>query len=606
MQQLARIPLTMIHISLTALSYFVSAHLGLWLASLPGDITPVWPPSGVALAIIIIGGNRMAIGVMLGVFCTELSVHEISFIGMVIAFCIALVNTLEPLLAAWLIRRFAPAAVSHEILNYSHNVFILAIVAITASIPSALIGTTTIVISGVATWSLYLDIWLTWWRSVITGIILFTPLLLIWQHPIKLKELGYSTGLEIIAFSAVLMAISFLAFGYHYAIEYSYLLLLMWSVFRLGRHVTSLSIVIISMMAVIFTTQGMGPFVYQSLNESLLLLQSFMASIALSTLFLSAVLTERRQALSTLQQYTDGLEQIIDERTVELRHANDKISNLNKELRDENRRMSVELAVTRQLQQMILPRTEELQQIAELDIAGFMESATEVGGDYYDVLQHNGHIKIGIGDVTGHGLASGVLMLMVQTAVRTLFINNNNNEREFLNILNSLLYNNLQRMQSDKNLTLSLLDYHQGRLRISGQHEEVLLVRKNGEIERIDTLELGFMLGIEPDIDEFITYYDTHLQPDDGVVLYTDGLTEARNADGKIYGIDRLCAVISHHWQCSAVETQRAIIADLKHHVGSAKIYDDITLLIIKQNSDEHNKLLDTTPPENANNSHKS
>jgi serine phosphatase RsbU (regulator of sigma subunit) len=81
--------------------------------------------------------------------------------------------------------------------------------------------------------------------------------------------------------------------------------------------------------------------------------------------------------------------------------------------------MSAELAVSRKLQQMLLPKEHELNQIPGLEIAGFMEPATEVGGDYYDVLNHNGNVKIGIGDVTGHGLESGVVMLMTQTATRT-------------------------------------------------------------------------------------------------------------------------------------------------------------------------------------------
>ena len=114
------------------------------------------------------------------------------------------------------------------------------------------------------------------------------------------------------------------------------------------------------------------------------------------------------------------------------------------------------MEITRKLQQMILPKPEELQQISELDIAGFMEPASEVGGDYYDVLQHNGRVKIGIGDVTGHGLESGVLMIMVQTAVRSLMENNETDPIKFFNALNRTIYDNVQRMNSDKNLSLML------------------------------------------------------------------------------------------------------------------------------------------------------
>jgi len=102
----------------------------------------------------------------------------------------------------------------------------------------------------------------------------------------------------------------------------------------------------------------------------------------------------------------------VQERTAELGKANAAITTLNPQLQAENLRMGAELEVTRKLQHMLLPTAEELHQIADLDIACYMEPAAEVGGDYYDVLQHNGQIKIGIGDVTGHGLESGVLMVM--------------------------------------------------------------------------------------------------------------------------------------------------------------------------------------------------
>ena len=106
----------------------------------------------------------------------------------------------------------------------------------------------------------------------------------------------------------------------------------------------------------------------------------------------------------------------------EMRLASAEIGRLNEQLKAENLRMSAELDITQRLQQMVLPRPSELLSLGGLSVAAYMQPATEVGGDYYDVLSAgNGHgaVKIGIGDVTGHGLESGVLMLMVQMAVQT-------------------------------------------------------------------------------------------------------------------------------------------------------------------------------------------
>ncbi len=265
-----------------------------------------------------------------------------------------------------------------------------------------------------------------------------------------------------------------------------------------------------------------------------------------------------------------------------LQKQNKEIMMLNERLKSENLRLGAELDIARQLQQMVLPNESELNQIDELDIAGFMESAEEVGGDYYDVLKHNGHLKIGIGDVTGHGLESGVLMLMVQTAVRSLLISEISDPEIFLNRLNRTIYDNVQRIHTDKNLTLSLLDYHNGHLHLTGQHEEVLLVRQGGNIERIDTIDLGLSVGLKADIANFVKHQKIKLQAGDGIVLYT-GITEALNFAGNQYGIEQLCHVVSHNWDQSAKEVQHAIISDVHQYIGAQKLHDDMTLLVLKQ-----------------------
>jgi sigma-B regulation protein RsbU (phosphoserine phosphatase) len=263
--------------------------------------------------------------------------------------------------------------------------------------------------------------------------------------------------------------------------------------------------------------------------------------------------------------------------------ANQEITTLNQQLTSENLRLSAELEVTRKLQRMLLPKEEELQQIPDLEIAGFMEPAIEVGGDYYGVLTHDGVVKIGIGDVTGHGLESGVVMIMAQAASRALIANNETDPVKFLNALNRTIFTNAQRMNCDKFLTLSLLNYHEGGVQISGQHEEVLLVRANGVVQRIDTVDLGFPLGIEPDIAEFVAQTQIQLEPGDGIVLYTDGVTEAENITGELYGIDCLCNVVQQHWHLSAQAIQKIIANDIQKHIGQQQIYDDITLLVLKQ-----------------------
>jgi len=263
--------------------------------------------------------------------------------------------------------------------------------------------------------------------------------------------------------------------------------------------------------------------------------------------------------------------------------ANQKNTVLNVRLKAENMRMSAELDVTGKIQQMLLPKDRDLKEVIGLGIAGCMEAAEKVDGDYYYVLQHKGRVKIGIGDVTGHGLESGVLMIMVQTAVRTLLAYNEAEPVRFLTAINSVIYDNVQRMKSDKNASLALLDYQQGMLKLSGQHEEMIVVRCNGSVERFDTMDLGFPIGLDADIAEFVAEKIVHLHSGDVVVLYTDGITEAKNMDKLLYGLDKLIEVIEINWQRSAGEIRQAVIKDVRSHIGEQKVFDDITLLGLKQ-----------------------
>ncbi len=267
---------------------------------------------------------------------------------------------------------------------------------------------------------------------------------------------------------------------------------------------------------------------------------------------------------------------------INLAQANTKIARLNEQLTSENLRLGAEIEVARRIQMMVLPTKDELGGIHQLEIAAFMEPADEVGGDYYDVLQLDDRVKIGIGDVTGHGLESGVLMLMVQSIAVALQERGPSDPRQFLVALNTAVCRNIKRTKTDKHLTLSFLDFGGDKVTLSGQHEELILLKENGDCEIVDTVDLGFPIGLDEDIEPFIKTRDLPFGPGDMIVLYTDGVTEAESPDGELYGLDRLVGSVRKHRAPKASLILEGVLSDLKDHIGSQTVHDDITLLVIR------------------------
>ncbi|MCA9718477.1 MAG: AAA family ATPase [Myxococcales bacterium] len=297
----------------------------------------------------------------------------------------------------------------------------------------------------------------------------------------------------------------------------------------------------------------------------------------------AAISIENASLYDTLEQKVAERTSQLAERTSQLAHANAEITALNERLKAENLRMEAELDVVQKLQRMLLPHDDELNQVEDLEIAGYMSPADEVGGDYYDVLVHDGRVLAAIGDVTGHGLESGVLMLMTQMGVRTLLTSGETDPVRFLDVLNRTIYDNIRRIQTEKYLTLCLLKYEDGVLRLSGLHEELIIVRSGGRVELIDTLTLGLPIGLTEDIADSVSETIIELAPGDQAVLFTDGITEAESPEGVRYGLPRFCELLGANAGSSAHELVEVVIRDVQSHIGTQVVYDDITLLVMKR-----------------------
>lgn len=254
-------------------------------------------------------------------------------------------------------------------------------------------------------------------------------------------------------------------------------------------------------------------------------------------------------------------------------------------LEQENFRMGAELDVAQKIQKLILPTADELKKCQGLDVAAKMVPASEVGGDLYDVLpQNDGATALVIGDVTDHGLASGLVMLMSQSSLRLCLEEANADLIKSLQYLNNMLYKNVQtRMNDSRTLTLALLHHKDGHVRIAGQHESVVILRKGQtEPEEIETSDLGTIVGMIDDIEPMLAETSFSLQPGDYMLLYTDGVTEAEDPKGGQYGIERVKESLVRAQGKSADEVVQVLLADLMAFIDTNAILDDITLVVVR------------------------
>jgi serine phosphatase RsbU (regulator of sigma subunit) len=132
-------------------------------------------------------------------------------------------------------------------------------------------------------------------------------------------------------------------------------------------------------------------------------------------------------------------------------------------------------------------------------------------------------------------------------------------------------------------LILGRLNYEDGILQITGQHENVIVVRTNGEVEQINTDTLGFPIGLEADISDFVATAKVSLNSGDVVVLYTDGITEAKNMVKQLYGLERLVEIVTENRAKSVSEIKDAVIANVRDFIQEQKVFDDITLVVMKK-----------------------
>jgi signal transduction histidine kinase/DNA-binding response OmpR family regulator/HPt (histidine-containing phosphotransfer) domain-containing protein len=313
-----------------AVVYAGAGRLGQVTAIPPGNVTAVWPPSGIALAAILLFGYRAWPGVWLGSLIgngAHFYSSEKAFQALLTGSSIGVGASLEAIAGAWLL---SLCKVERRPFRRTGDVVLFSLLsALVSSSISSTNGVTAMCMGGFVEWSGYRKTWLTWWLGDSVGILLFTPLIMTWVSLPGIKpRLG--RVVEGLFLSLILCGAGLAAFVGDYPLEYLLIPMLMWASFRFGIHGATAAILTVSVIAIGGTAHGGGSFVRASFNEPLLMLQAFIGTVTVTTLTLTAVLTERRKAEAGLEEYSQRLEQRVDDRTIELRHARQVAEQSNK------------------------------------------------------------------------------------------------------------------------------------------------------------------------------------------------------------------------------------------------------------------------------------
>ncbi|HXV99796.1 MAG TPA: MASE1 domain-containing protein, partial [Anaerolineae bacterium] len=293
--------LYVVQVVILAVVYFGAAKLGLSLASVKGIVTLVWPPTGIALAALLLFGYRLWPGVALGAFWVNIEAG-----ASVAAVGISAGNTLEAVAGAYLLHRCVGFRNSLERLR--DVLGLVGLAAVVSTMISATMGAASLGLSGVIPWTAFGSTWWVWWLGDVLGALLVAPVLLTWGTNFHVDR-QLPRLLEAITLLVSLVIVSQIVFSGWLAsyvvttapLPFTVFPFLVWAALRFGQRGAVTTTLIGTGIAVWGTAHGVGPFVLETVHLSLIFLSSFTSAAAVTAMLLAAAISERKRVEEVLR-----------------------------------------------------------------------------------------------------------------------------------------------------------------------------------------------------------------------------------------------------------------------------------------------------------------
>lgn len=559
---------------LVGAGYYLGARLGLSLSLVEHNVTPLWPPTGIAVAAFLLLGRSMWPAVAVAAFAVNLPVS----MGPLPAVVTAAGNTLAPLVAVTLLHR---VGFRRQLDRQRDALAIVFLGALASMLISATVGATTLAVSDAIPFEQLPTAWAVWWTGDVMGVLVIAPFLLSLPLFRELPRWTWQRWGEATAILLITTAVAVWAGVSQLHILFLPLPMLGWASWRLQLRGAAPAALLASLVMTWSAARELAPFEGKTLLEQMFTLNAFNVSVALTSFFLAALVSERIQAGRALEAAAVELEERVAQRTVELSTANARLlheiqerSAAQEQLSQEEARAQREHQIAETLQRSLLP--DRLPDIPGVALAARYVPATsdvQVGGDWYDVVQlPGGLIGLAIGDVAGHGLQAAATMAQVRMAVRAYALQDPSPASVMGGVHQLVAQLAVPEMVT---LTYLVFDPANGRLRLANAGHPPALVFGDGKgVYLRDGLAPPIGVTAEATFTEAI--HD--LPAGATLLLYTDGLVERRGVSIR-EGLERLRA--------EAVADETADLEQLCDRLLSSlleegHVADDVALVVMR------------------------